>query len=149
MIPNGVMLALIVGAGLLLVGSALPAPTDGASLTDVTVTANLDWGELSRKWTIESLDVSVQESKWVNFKAFFSNLLSLESPDLDMLFTLETANGAVATEHGSTGSILWGKTKETVVFREIPPGTYTLRVQILDGASTLAEKTRNVTLQEA
>lgn len=146
LIPQG--LALIVAGGIALLAVLAVAPN--GDTVDITARTTAEWHPILSKWTLAKPDVSVKESKIVNFGSLFRNAASLTSPSHPLVFTLERADAAPYTLHQTTGKGSWsGSTHtESVVFRKVPPGDYVIRAQILEGDQVLAEESVAIRLQE-
>lgn len=145
--PSAVMLAGLV-IMLVLIGMATPSPRSwtGDSVWDVTVKQDAEWHPLQDKWTLGAPAVSAKESKWLNVWSILQNALFLVSGSYEIQFILEDATThaplQVRTDDTGDGGV-FGTTKSvSVTFREVPPGMYVLRVQILDeNGAVHAERT--------
>lgn len=158
-----VMVGFAFAFAFLLVASALPTPTnwgrpEAEHVQDLHVATRVTWdpGLLGGKWVVEEPRVSVHDAPWVSVRAWWANLLSVAnpaawtSPSRSVVTTLEDTNGhVVQQERSATGEGgLFGTTKiVSSIFREVPPGTYTVRARVVDDlGDTLAQAHSSVTL---
>lgn len=138
-----------------IVSLLLVPATPGVDDYDVTVSARVEWHPHLRYWELDEPTVESQSSsRLVNPSAWFTNTLVFASSDSKTVrFTLTQDGGDATTQEDETGkadglSRLDGyEGLPRVVFRKVPAGEYTLRVQILDtDGSTLAESARTITV---
>lgn len=154
----------LVLAGAVVVGSAVPSPanwfaSEDDKVVDVEVSTGVHWTPLGGlfgvvpgqgSWSMDQPSFTVADSHWLNVRAWFANRLSFTSDSLPVRIVLEDASTG-ATLHqlrDSTGSGgLLGSDKDVrVIFREVPPGAYTIRASIMQGETAIASSSRPLTI---
>lgn len=133
--PTLILIGLLIFAGGI-AGSALPAP---GGTEDVTVNAHLSWHGARGTWSIDELAITSAPSKLLNVRAYFSNLMSVTSDSQRVEFRLADAKSVVDVVDDSTGKgvpFLDDEEDVRVVFRGVPPGSYTLTVAVLNAQGT-------------
>lgn len=157
----GILLSLGLGLVALLLGAALPPPSNwtrsaGDKLVDLRTTNPLDWHPTVGAWTIDPATIATYPSTWIPWRScFLSGALSFAGFERSqpVLVSLEDASSHVvlATESTSTplATPLSGLSTghACVVFHDVEPGDYVLRTKILDEeGNTLAEEAQQLDL---
>lgn len=149
-----VLLVLVVGGGLLFVGSVAPSPENwtrskAERTLDVHVLVETTWHPLRGEWEIGEVTTTAEPSRFLNLRAYFANTFSLTSPSERVVVTLtDPASGAIVQRHDDStgrGGIFGSTSTSSVWFRQVEPVTYELSVKIVtDQNVVLAERSQPV-----